>query len=226
MAVKDWPGAIASLAKIRDLDPAYRDVAALLRQADIEKDRAREAADLLSLGKRMAADGNWQGAAPVFQQALDLAPDHDGGTSLLAEANARIEQERAALSRQTFLAGAYDAAADKMAQKDWAGAIESLETLEGSEPGYRDVKNLLEQARTENGRREQIAGLVASGREYLAKGEWPRVLEAFSQHAGTWSSERPRSAGPDRQRHDRPAHPEPARSGAEGLPGRAILGKL
>ncbi|HEY6072901.1 MAG TPA: CHAT domain-containing protein, partial [Anaerolineales bacterium] len=147
MAVKDWPGAIASLAKIRDLDPAYRDVAALLRQADIEKDRAREAADLLSLGKRMAAGGNWQGAAPVLQQALDLAPDHAEAQSLLAEANTRIEQERQALSRQTYLAGVYEVAADKMAQKDWARAIESLEMLEQSEPGYRDVKSLLEQAR-------------------------------------------------------------------------------
>jgi outer membrane protein assembly factor BamD (BamD/ComL family) len=179
LAVKDWPGAIASLERIQATDPGFRDAAVLLEQAEAERQRHNEVQDLLSVGQEMVKQSDWPGAVLVFQQLLILAPDHEEAQQLLREANARIVQEKEAQERQERLAELYKAAGDKMAQKDWAEAIGLLEKIEADEPGFRDVKGLLEQARTEKKNREEFRRLVERGKKFLAKQEWAPAAEVL-----------------------------------------------
>jgi hypothetical protein len=69
-----------------------------------------------------------------------------------------------------------------MAEKDWIAASKLFEEIERIEPGYRDVKTLLNQTQAQVERQEKFADLVAQGKEYLGKKrEWLKAIATFQQ---------------------------------------------
>ena len=181
MVQQDWAGAIDSLAQIRATEPGFRDITVLLEQAETERLRADQVAGFLAKGKARFESGDWTEAIRFLQQLLALAPAHEEAGQLLASARTRLKQQQDELERGAQLTKSYEQARAKMADRDWTRASQLLEKIDQAEPGYRDVRELLKQARAEADRREKSAGLVARGRGHLAKQEWTRAVGVFQQ---------------------------------------------
>jgi WD40 repeat protein/tetratricopeptide (TPR) repeat protein len=105
-----------------------------------------------------------------------------------AEEAARLEAERLACERQEAaerrkvrLLELYRNAADRLAERDWAGGRELLIQIEEMESGFLDVPALLQQANVELARAQQVDGLMAQGTENLEEGKWWLASEAFRQ---------------------------------------------
>jgi outer membrane protein assembly factor BamD (BamD/ComL family) len=102
-----------------------------------------------------------------------------------AEARARREREaaerRALEQRQAQLAALYEQATTRLTKQDWAGARELLAQIQESEPSYRDVAALLDQAHAGQARAEQLAALLAQGAEHLGRGAWAPAVEVYQQ---------------------------------------------
>ena len=181
MLQQDWAGAVESLAQIRETEPGFRDIAALLEQAETEREHADQVAGFLVKGKARFESGDWSGAMQVLQQLLALAPGHEEAQQLLGSARTRLKQEREERERQAYLVRLYEQARAKMAEGDWAGAAQLFEKIDQAEPDFRDVRELRKQARAEQDRREESVRLVARGKEYLAKQDWTRAIGVFLQ---------------------------------------------
>ena len=188
MAQQDWSAAIDFIAQIQGIEPDFRDVAALLEQAETERERADKVAELLAQGEELLLHkGSWSGAVQILRQLLDLAPAHEEAQALLAKAEAQLKQEgelrerEAAEQRQAQLARLYEQANAKMAGQDWVGASRLFEEIDRIEPGYQEVRNLLKQAQMEKERQEKFVGLVAHGKEHLEKQEWTNAVAVFQQ---------------------------------------------
>jgi len=185
MGQRDWPAVIEFLVQIQEIEPDFRDVSVLLEQAQAEQDRAEKAVDLLTQGKELIQNKGWSSAVQILQQLLALTPDHEEAQLLLEKAETQIERERELQERQVeeerqaHLAKLYEQAGEKLTSADWNSAIELYEEIEETEPGFRDVKNLLEQARNEKERQEKFNRLIAEGKEHLEKREWKKAIETF-----------------------------------------------
>jgi outer membrane protein assembly factor BamD (BamD/ComL family) len=190
MTQRDWSAAIDFLMQIQRIDPDFRDVAALLEQAEAEQERAHNIEDLLTQGKEMIQNEDWSRAVLMFEQVLVLVPDHKEAQLLKAKTEAQIKQEQelqerqAEEQRQAQLIKLYEQASTKLAKEDWIGASKLLAEIDQTEPGFRDIKNLLKQAQTEKDRQEKFDGLVADGREYLEHHEWTQAIRVFEQALG------------------------------------------
>jgi tetratricopeptide (TPR) repeat protein len=152
----------------------------LLQQAETERERSEQVAALLAAGKARFGSGDWSGAVQALQQLLALIPGHEEAQQLLAGAASSLKQEQEAHERQAGWRS-YELAREKMTGRDWAGAGELFETIGRTEPGYRDVKDLLEQVRTEKARRDEFLRLVARGKGHLEKREWTKAIGVLQQ---------------------------------------------
>lgn len=178
---QDWRAAVHSLAQIRRLEPAYRDVPALLEQAEAERERAARVADLLSQGRDMSQNRDWLEAVSVLQQLSILAPGHEEGQQLLANARAQLKQEQERQELLAHLASLYDRARASLAAGDWAPAIDLFEKIHEMEPGFRDTEQLMKQVQSEKERGEELAGLLVRGRQHLSKREWRASAQVLGQ---------------------------------------------
>jgi len=95
------------------------------------------------------------------------------------EAAERATQQRQELEAR--LDDLYRQAADRLKERNWAGACELLVRIDEIEPGYRNTLALLRQAETEQARTEQVDGLMAQGLVHLRAGEWILANESFRQ---------------------------------------------
>jgi outer membrane protein assembly factor BamD (BamD/ComL family) len=199
MDKQDWPGAIKLFEQIERTEPGYRDANNLLKQAQAEIERQAFFAALVVKGKEQLSERKWAEAISFFQQALASNPGNVEAQELLAEAEKgqeaaeaelQIKQEQeqreheAAAQRQAQLAKLYEQANAKMAEKDWSGAGRLFEQIARTEPGYRDVKNLLELARIHQDRQDKFDSLLAKGKECLEKREWRRATRNLEQALG------------------------------------------
>ena len=187
MAQQDWPAMIEFLIQIQGIEPGFRDVAALLAQAQAEQDRVDKIAELIIQGNGMIQNEDWANAANTLQSVLALAPDHEEAQLLLEKAETQIKHEqelqeqKAEEQRQAHLIKLYEHANTKMTDQDWIGASKLLKEIDQTEPGFRNVKKLMEQARNEKERLEKIVHLVAKGKEHLENHEWLTAMDAFQE---------------------------------------------
>jgi outer membrane protein assembly factor BamD (BamD/ComL family) len=191
---QDWSAASDFLVQIQGIEPDFRDITSLLEQVKAEQERTDKTAGFLTQGKEMIQIGEWSRAAEVFEQLLNLAPEHQEAQQLLTKVEAQIKQEKEMREQQAeehlqaHLANLYDQANTKLSEGDWIDASKLFEEIDQTEPGYRDVKNLLKQAQTEKDRQEKFVGFIAQGKQHLEKYEWMNAIETF-QHALVLDSE-------------------------------------
>ena len=187
IAQQDWSAAVYFLLQIQDIEPDFRDVAALLEQAEAEQERADKVAEFLAQGEELIEKKNWPRGIQILGQLLEMAPDHTQAQNLLSKAEEQLKQEQelqerqAEEQRQAQLAILYGQASTKLAEGDWMSASKLLLEIDQREPGYRDTKSLLKQAQTGRDRQEKFDGLVTDGREHLEKHEWTKAIRAFEQ---------------------------------------------
>ena len=95
LKIRDWTGALELLKQAGQIDSHYRDLPALIEQANQEKIKAEKFSAWMTDGKNGLEKKEWRLAAESFRQALKLVPDSK-------EAQARLEEARAALEPPTL----------------------------------------------------------------------------------------------------------------------------
>lgn len=175
MEQEDWPAVIEFLLQIQGIEPDFRDVSALLEQAKAEKERGDKTADLLLQGNEFIQHENWSEALRVLKQLLEITPEHEKAGQLLAIAEAEIKLEKERQEKQVHLEKRYEEANQKFAKQDWEAAIELFTEIDLLEPGFRDVKNLLNQAQTG----KKVKNLLDAAQAQMASEHWSQAIVQF-----------------------------------------------
>jgi hypothetical protein len=130
-AIRSEQARVQTLEK--ELGPGYRGVDTLLEKTRRLEDLYRQA--MTALGAR-----KWAVALTTLHQLQALEPEYKDLATLLARAQGGLEAEAA-------LAERYSRAQAAMALEDWAGAAALLEEIAAEDSDYRNVADLLSQAR-------------------------------------------------------------------------------
>lgn len=181
---RDWTGALALLEQANQIDPDYRDLPALIEQARVEMSKAQQVSALLAQGKTSLEQNEWSQAAEAFSQALELAPDSAEAKSLLMEANSQANQQierRRKEEHDAQLMSLYDQASSQLKARDWAEALSRLTQASQLDPDYRDIPALIEQAKTEKSKAEQVVALLAQGKNNLKQKEWSQAAKVLAR---------------------------------------------
>lgn len=150
----DWRAAVALAGQILGQEPNYRDVNAILASASNELRFGRSEASvdvqvkgLLAQAETSVNGGHLMQAASLLQQVLRLSPNHERARTLLNEVNKKLAEQEAGRQRERRLERLYTLAQSKARAGDWRWANNILQEIETVDPEYRDVPDLLAQAR-------------------------------------------------------------------------------
>jgi tetratricopeptide (TPR) repeat protein len=179
IAAQDWDAAAASLEQIRQVEPGFRDIEAMLERVTSEQAREAMVEHHLEHGRMLVQAGDWPEALSVLQELVDLAPGHQEAAQLLLTAQVQIEKAEKTRKRQEHLASLYEQARLKMDAQDWRAAQGVLAQIDTIQPGYRDVKDLLASVAAQQARLDEFARLVARGKEFLSARDWSSAAESF-----------------------------------------------
>ena len=182
LAEQDWAGGHRLLSQIQQTAPGYRNVPALLSQAQDEQARAEHLVALLAQGSEHLGRDEWSQAAETYRQVLILAPDHQEALACLAEAE---RQERAATL--------YAEAQSHLQAGSWPEAIAGLQAVLKLVPTHTEAARQLagtqvqlqrQQAeerrqRAEEARQAELAHLYSTATEAVQAKEWARAVESF-----------------------------------------------
>jgi len=182
LAAQDWLGARKLLAQIQEMEPGYRDVGALLSQAQAGQARAEQLATLLARGKERLGRGEWSQAAEAYRQALALAPDHPEALARLAEAE-----------RQEKVATLFTTAQGHLKAGRWSEAIVGFQAVLKLAPAHAEAARQLAEAqaqlerqeaeerarREEEARQAELARLYAVADEAAKARNWSKAIECF-----------------------------------------------
>jgi len=115
----------------------------------------------------------WQRAVNLFNQVINLQPDHEDVTERLAEAG-----------RQARLSALYSAANRALEAKRWREAIDELSEIVAIDAHYKDASKLLTGAGlafSESKARGKLETLYQRGLEHFDAQEWPQAIDYFAQ---------------------------------------------
>jgi serine/threonine-protein kinase len=139
VAAEQWERAIALCGQILQIDPGYRQVGALLAQANegwAEKqarlELERRLGGTYEEGQRLLNEGNWAEAIRCLQEVVDEAPDY-------ADAAALLERATQEAQKQEW----YTAAAQALEKERFEKACRDLVRLLRTDPAYQDAGALL-----------------------------------------------------------------------------------
>jgi WD40 repeat protein/tetratricopeptide (TPR) repeat protein len=150
----EWDQALQELTAIEEAEPSYLDVRELLERVHQERERivmtqqerARKERDLAELRSEVDAlhrAGNWAAVLVVGDRLAALAPGDPDAGGLVASARAALELER----RARDLVAGRQRALDRIDAGEWDQALRELAVIEQIEPGYQDVRELIDRAR-------------------------------------------------------------------------------
>jgi serine/threonine protein kinase len=152
--LENWRSAVALAGQILSQEPNYRDVNVILASASNELRYGRSTTsvdlqirDLTGQAQMAIATGRLMEAASMLEQILRLAPNEEHARALLEDVNERLAAEAAERQRTTRLDRLYTLAQSKMRAADWRWANHILEEIVAVDANYRDVPDLIEQAR-------------------------------------------------------------------------------
>jgi tetratricopeptide (TPR) repeat protein/predicted Ser/Thr protein kinase len=152
---RDWRLAVNVAAQILAVDANYRDVSAILASAsnELRFGRAATPAELDAVGPAAQADaamnaGRLMEAATILHQALRANPDDLQARTRLQEVNRRMADEESRRRQAARLDQLYALALSKVRAEDWHWAIHILDEIAALDPTYRDIEELLAQARS------------------------------------------------------------------------------
>ncbi|MBM2810167.1 MAG: hypothetical protein HW416_926 [Chloroflexi bacterium] len=151
---EQWRRAVELAAQILGRDPSYRDVSAILASASNELRFGRSATSveiqlkaMLRKAETAASEGRLIEAASMLQQVLRSSPNESEARSRLDEVNRRLSDQESQRRREVRLGQLYTLAQSKIHTGDWSWANHILEEISSIDPSFRDVPQLLAQAR-------------------------------------------------------------------------------
>lgn len=146
-------------------------VAALLAKPVLTEASAvdeQKVADLRTRAREEAAQGNWQSAIELLEQAKAALPDDPRAVEVLE--TIKRDQHVIELRQQ---------AQERLAAKDWPAASAHLEEAAALAPTAADLADLLAQARRE----QRLAELRRQAQERLGAKDWPAASALLEEAA-------------------------------------------
>jgi tetratricopeptide (TPR) repeat protein len=201
-ADKEYPLAVRTYERARDLAPADPVVLKELAQAQAALDRDVEAKKKLAdyrahmaAARAAFANERYADAIVEYRKALEIVPNDPDAIAGQRRAEARIaalnDQEKAQLRFNSLI----ESARKNQAAKRFNAAVENLVEATRTIPEDRDAKELLRKARAQLKQAKSDYGLlVAKGNEAARLG---RLEEAYSNYTAaelTWAEDETNSA--------------------------------
>jgi outer membrane protein assembly factor BamD (BamD/ComL family) len=171
LAQREWAGAQEVLATLQELEPGYRDVAALVEQARSGVREQERCAALYGAAQKDLEAGRLPEAMAGFRSVLDLDASHDGAARLLAEAQAQVERQEA----EERLAQLYAQAEEAYSHAAWKRAGMLYKQVLALKPEYRDTVA----RRAEALHQQQLATLYSQAWAHLKARRWHEAIEGF-----------------------------------------------
>jgi basic membrane lipoprotein Med (substrate-binding protein (PBP1-ABC) superfamily) len=175
MSTRDWDQAIRILGSLREEEPDYRDVAALLEEAGVRRD----AAALRAAAHDAFDAADWDGVISRFEELRLLGPQHaEDPEGLEAEARTRLDEEE----QRRRLQAEFDAAVALVDHEQYQDAIRILDEIADEQPGYPGVAELRDAVRSQAAEREaeergrRALALYAEAGEHATEGRWADVI--------------------------------------------------
>lgn len=100
-------------------------------------------------------------------------------TQAQIERKRELQEQQAEEQRQAHLAELYEQAGEKSTAGDWPNAIDLYEEIDEIEPGFRDVKNQLEQAWRKKERGEKIQEFFDTAQKHMRAEQWSDAIAKF-----------------------------------------------
>lgn len=139
MASREWERAVDLFSQVARLDSSNADVSRKLAHAERE---ARLTA-LYKSGCRAMDNGAWEEAINHFNVVVELAPNYKDTDQLLTRAHQALKTE----NTQQFISTRYKEGLAHFEAQRWQGAIDAFAEVEQLAPDYKDVQQLLAEAK-------------------------------------------------------------------------------
>jgi hypothetical protein len=185
----DWPATIEFLLQIQGIEPDYRDVPALLEQAEAELEAAEKAAKEKAKHEAVLAKAYDEAYKEKAEReaAEKAAKEKAEREAVLAQAYDEAYEEKAerevaekdAREKQAHLEKLYKQGNQKSSKQEWAAAIELFTEIEQIEPGFRNVNELLNQAQTELEQGEKVKNLFEAAQVDMAAEQWSQAIAGY-----------------------------------------------
>lgn len=173
---RDWSTAQSLLEQIQRLSPNFKDVDDLLEIAKEERVRAEKVETMLAQVRIMLQEKNWSQAKRVIQEVLSLSPDNTEALGLQAILETQVAREQ-----DSQMNSLYDQATSKISQQDWSGAQSLLEQIQEFSPNFKDVDTLLESAKEEQARANEVAALLAQVGTLMQESDLPQANQIIQE---------------------------------------------
>ena len=173
---RNWARVISAGEEIRTIDPRYKNVARLLRQAKTEKRKAEQLERCYAEGIRAGRSQDWEAAITAFQEVVALESQYRDAAAHLATAKAEQRKAEKAQKREARLTKLYNQALAAKRARNWAQAISAGEEIRTIDPHYKDVANLLQQARAEKKQEHRLASIYGQITKAQDDQDWDTVI--------------------------------------------------
>lgn len=181
LEAENWEVVIETLQQVLQIDPKHEKASALLAQAQDAQARAQEVSSLYEQALSSSREKSWADVITALTQLLELEPEHEEATQLLAQAQQELNKEQLEKARLERLEEVYQQAEESLRDERWSEAVERLQEIVSSEPQYREAAVLLAQAQRALETQERLEALYQGGAEALEAEDWPAAIAKFQQ---------------------------------------------
>ncbi|MEI7555253.1 CHAT domain-containing protein [Candidatus Chlorohelix sp.] len=169
---EEWGRSIERLQKLLELDPYRKETAQKLHQLEFKQVQAR----LYAEGRGFFDSGNWSEALRVFRTLKEN--DSDGHYLivdwLITDSQHNLEEQL----YQEHLSQLYTDALAAFETEEWDAAVNGFEIIVNKEPEYREVAQLVAQARQKlKEAQERVPRLYEEARQALKEKNWVSAIE-------------------------------------------------
>ena len=168
----NWPGAIATLEKLLELDPTHREAPELLAHARVEQARADRLARLYEQAQERIQVGDWERAIAICEEITQTDPQYRDVCTL-------IDQARQAQKKLSAVAEQYRTGVLSFETGQWPTAIEMFRKVAEADPQYRDVLTRLELAQAELTRQTRLHERYQAGLKHMQRKQWAEAIAAL-----------------------------------------------
>ncbi len=140
----------------------------------------RELDNQYSQGMKLFDEGKYEQAIEILTRVVQSEPNYKNASQKLAEAQ-QLKDRQTKLDK---LADVYARGIGYMQRSDWQNAIIAFKQVEGSDPGYKDVKVKLAeaQARLDQSLQQEVYEKIYNdGQLEYRKGNWINAIVSFEK---------------------------------------------
>ena len=178
MQNNDWKNAILAFTQINQSNPDYKDVKLKLEEAKAKLDQSfveEGYEQLYSNGVTAYNEKDWVKAMLAFEKVREWNPNYKNVRRMYGDVQNQLSQEEQSIVKLRY----YNQGRSDLASGDLEAAISSFEQLVRLDSNFRDAQQLLNQAKKEFQRANEVSQLdkfYADAMKNIDDGEWLQAI--------------------------------------------------